>query len=109
MRHRGIKGREMARNMGIGENYLSRVRHEAPDRLSLELLDALCRELGCRVDDLLIYHQAVLALEPQEPLKRSSKTGSQTLSAEPVLEKPTAVVTAKSLGARINYLKRHRG
>ncbi len=55
MRLRGIKGRELARRMNIGENYLSRVRHEVPDRLSLTLLDALCRELGCGIGDLLEY------------------------------------------------------
>ena len=55
MRLRGIKGRELARRLNIGENYLSRVRHEVPDRLSLTLLDALCRELGCGIGDLLEY------------------------------------------------------
>lgn len=55
MRQRRAKGRQMAKRMGIGENYLSRVRHEVPDRLSLELLDGLCRELNCTIADLLEY------------------------------------------------------
>lgn len=55
MQARGVKGRELARRMNIGENYLSRVRHEVPDRLSLTLLDALCRELECDLADLLEY------------------------------------------------------
>ena len=55
MRRKRAKGREMARNMGIGENYLSRVRHEVPERLSLSLLDALCHELDCTIADLLEY------------------------------------------------------
>lgn len=55
MRTRRLKGRELARRMGIGENYLSRVRHEAPDRLSLALLDAFCRELNCTIAELLEY------------------------------------------------------
>lgn len=55
MRRKRAKGREMARRMGIGENYLSRVRHEVPDRLSLVLLDSLCHELDCTIADLLEY------------------------------------------------------
>ena len=53
MRRKKAKGREMARRMGIGENYLSRVRHEVPERLSLTLLDALCHELDCTIAELL--------------------------------------------------------
>lgn len=55
MRRRRLKGREVARAMGIGENYLSRVRHEAPDRLSLTLLNRLCSVLECSLSDLLEY------------------------------------------------------
>lgn len=63
MRQRRARGREMAKRMGIGENYLSRVRHEVPDRLSLALLDALCRELDCTIADLLEYRPS--AAPPQ--------------------------------------------
>lgn len=55
MRARRLKGRALAQRMGIGENYLSRVRHDAPDRLSLSLLDGLCRELNCSIAELLEY------------------------------------------------------
>ncbi|MEB3327750.1 MAG: helix-turn-helix transcriptional regulator [Candidatus Sericytochromatia bacterium] len=58
MRARGVKGRELARRLEIGENYLSRIRHEVPERLSLELLDGLCRELGCGIADLLEHRAA---------------------------------------------------
>jgi putative transcriptional regulator len=70
MRRKRAKGREMARNMGIGENYLSRVRHEVPERLSLTLLDALCHELDCTIADLLEYQPGPMpqpAPEPEKP------------------------------------------
>jgi len=67
LRKRGIKGRELAKAMAIGENYLSRVRHEVPDRLSLTLLDALCRELDCTIADLLEYKPAGKAKQPKAP------------------------------------------
>ncbi|MEB3196581.1 MAG: helix-turn-helix transcriptional regulator [Candidatus Sericytochromatia bacterium] len=58
MQAHNVKGRDLARRMNIGENYLSRVRHEVPDRLSLSLLESLCRELGCGIGDLLEYRPA---------------------------------------------------
>ena len=68
LRVKGVKGRELARRMAIGENYLSRVRHEVPDRLSLTLIDGLCRELGCSVADLLEYQPEPGDAAPQPPV-----------------------------------------
>lgn len=92
MRQRGIKGRELARRMNIGENYLSRVRHEVPDRLSLTLLDALCRELGCTIPDLLEYKvpsrgrkaaAVVVAAEPEAaPAKPAKPPGRAPKAAK---------------------------
>ena len=65
MRSRGVKGRDLARRLAIGENYLSRVRHEVPDRLSLQLLDGLCRELGCSIGDLLEFRQTGRPRKPK--------------------------------------------
>ena len=64
MRRKRVKGRALAARMGIGENYLSRVRHEGPERLSLSLLDTLCRELDCGVGDLLEYRPAASDTDP---------------------------------------------
>lgn len=54
LRARRIRGRELAARLGVGENYLSRIRREPPERLSLSLLDALCRELGVGIEQLLV-------------------------------------------------------
>ncbi|MFN3432165.1 MAG: helix-turn-helix domain-containing protein, partial [Candidatus Sericytochromatia bacterium] len=74
MRRKRAKGREMARRMGIGENYLSRVRHEVPDRLSLVLLDSLCHELDCTIADLLEYQPGPSpAPAPPPPVERPKR------------------------------------
>lgn len=74
MRQRRLKGREIARRMGIGENYLSRVRHEVPDRLSLSLLDALCEAMDCAIGDLLEYRPGPAeTVIPPEPRPRAVK------------------------------------
>lgn len=74
MRRKRAKGREMARRMGIGENYLSRVRHEVPDRLSLVLLDSLCHELDCTIADLLEYQPGPAPTPaPPPPVERPKR------------------------------------
>jgi DNA-binding Xre family transcriptional regulator len=99
MRRKKAKGREMARRMGIGENYLSRVRHEVPDRLSLTLLDALCHELDCTIADLLEYQPGpmpepapppppkppVSAKKPSAPRKPLPKASPQAQAAQPAM------------------------
>ncbi|MEB3220498.1 MAG: helix-turn-helix transcriptional regulator [Candidatus Sericytochromatia bacterium] len=85
MRARGVKGRELARRLEIGENYLSRIRHEVPDRLSLELLDGLCRELGCEIADLLEHRGAGKARKPAGRRLPAAKPQAQPRPApEPV-------------------------
>lgn len=91
MRRKKAKGREMARRMNIGENYLSRVRHEVPDRLSLTLLDALCHELDCTIADLLEYQPGPMPEpEPPPPPKPpvSAKKPSQQRKAAPPKAEP---------------------
>lgn len=87
LRTRGIKGRELARKMEIGENYLSRVRHEVPDRLSLSLLDALCRELDCGLSDLLEYRpdETQVTALPQPKPSAPEKKKSVPATPEPVV------------------------
>lgn len=100
LRVKGVKGRELARRMEIGENYLSRVRHEVPDRLSLELLDGLCRELGCTIADLLEYQPApgevVAPIQPARrkapvtPGKRAPRKPREAEAAEAPVASPPA-------------------
>jgi putative transcriptional regulator len=129
LRKRGIKGRELAKAMAIGENYLSRVRHEAPDRLSLSLLDALCRELDCTIADLLEY-KPMGKVKPAKRPKPEPKVitdeellaavaeafasdGDEQEAAAPTeveAAKPTETVVLKtsSLQAKLKRLKRLR-
>jgi putative transcriptional regulator len=85
MRRKRAKGREMARNMGIGENYLSRVRHEVPERLSLTLLDALCHELDCTIADLLEYQPGPMPQPAPEPEKPKRAPAPRKPKAPPVV------------------------
>lgn len=102
LRVKGIKGRELARRMAIGENYLSRVRHEVPDRLSLSLLDGLCRELGCTIADLLEY-QGTAAPAPAAPKAKSAPRKQAKAPAPEVapvaeLEEDFEAIVASALG-----------
>jgi DNA-binding Xre family transcriptional regulator len=97
MRLRGIKGRDLARRLGIGENYLSRIRREAPDRFSLSLLNALCRELDCSLVDLLDYETDGIPEAPQGPLVVESIPPEPTLTTQ-----TNASVLAKRLAALKN-------
>ncbi len=130
LRKRGIKGRELAKAMAIGENYLSRVRHEVPDRLSLTLLDALCRELDCTIADLLEYKPSVKAKHAKAPKPAPKVISDEELRAavaeafasddedaqaaaaptEVEAAKPTDSVVLKtsSLQAKLERLKRLR-
>jgi DNA-binding Xre family transcriptional regulator len=102
LRVKGIKGRELARRMEIGENYLSRVRHEVPERLSLVLLDGLCRELGCSIADLLEFRpgqtEAVAAPVPaKRPAagRKAARGRARDLATEPTsIEDPISVEEA---------------
>lgn len=96
MRQKRVKGRQLAKRMGIGENYLSRVRHEVPDRLSLSLLDALCRELECDLSDLLEYRPAEgegaqKAVAPPPPVvARPARPAAQPVVLPEEVEPPLA-------------------
>lgn len=103
MRRKRAKGREMARAMGIGENYLSRVRHEVPDRLSLTLLDALCVELDCTIADLLEYRpgpqpmpEAASAPAPARP-RRAPAARRPKAAIAPPLAPPEAAPAAMAI------------
>lgn len=126
LRKRGIKGRELAKKMAIGENYLSRVRHEVPDRLSLTLLDALCRELDCTIGDLLEYKPSGKAKKPKAPKPEPKPISDEELlaavaeafaadedeaevaPAEPAKATETVVLKTSSLQAKLDRLKRLR-
>jgi putative transcriptional regulator len=92
MRRKRAKGREMARRMGIGENYLSRVRHEMPDRLSLTLLDALCHELDCTIDDLLEYQPGPMVAPEPPPVLPAKPPKSAKKPPTPKKALPEAAV-----------------
>lgn len=94
MRRKRAKGREMARNMGIGENYLSRVRHEVPERLSLTLLDALCHELDCTIADLLEYQPGPMPQPAPEPEKPKRAPAPRKPKAPPVVAAAVAAEPA---------------
>lgn len=132
LRRKGIKGRDLAKRMAIGENYLSRVRHEIPDRLSLSLLDALCRELECGIEDLLEYQEGpqpdvadrVRRRRPAEPTildkqVRPMHTGPlvhpdvlpdplPVVAEEPPASPPGAYLKTNALSSRLNQLRRKK-
>jgi 2-oxoglutarate dehydrogenase E2 component (dihydrolipoamide succinyltransferase) len=95
MRRKRAKGREMARRMGIGENYLSRVRHEVPDRLSLVLLDSLCHELDCTIADLLEYRPGPSPVPaPPPPVEKPKRPAAPRRAKAAAAPEPAVVEAA---------------
>jgi len=52
---RKLKIADVARDTGINRGTITRMYHETAQRVDLEALDALCRYLDCRVEDLLEF------------------------------------------------------
>jgi putative transcriptional regulator len=46
---------EVARSAGISRGALHRLYHDRVGAVDLQILDALCRELGCQVGELFCY------------------------------------------------------
>lgn len=101
LRSRRVRGRDLAARLGVGENYLSRIRREPPERLSLKLLDALCRELNVGLEELLVQvpdgpsSGVQVALPPPVAVPRRGQlrlprpAAKAPLEAEPPAEAPT--------------------
>lgn len=94
LRARRIRGRELAARLGVGENYLSRIRREPPERLSLSLLDALCRELNVGIEQLLVQvpdeGEGVSVAPPPPIAVRPRRRTSPARTAPPVAAAPLA-------------------
>lgn len=108
LRSQRIRGRDLAARLGVGENYLSRIRREPPERLSLALLDALCRELGVGIDELLVQvpdeGEGGVSVAPPPPLQvRPRVRHTEAAKASPKAPKPApappAVEAAKAPAA----------
>lgn len=55
MKARGIKGKDLARTVGMSEVNLSRVKGGKARMVKLVTLEAICRELRCQPGDLMRY------------------------------------------------------
>ena len=55
MKARGIKGKDLARTVGMSEVNLSRVKRGKARMGKLVTLEAICRELRCQPGDLMRY------------------------------------------------------
>ena len=53
----GIKGKDLATEVGIHPGYLSQIENERAPGLSVSLLARLCRALGVRPDALMEWDQ----------------------------------------------------
>ena len=61
LEERGINAVELSRRTGITETNLSRLRNGNVGAIRFSTLTALCRELDCKIEDLLAYEpEAVL-------------------------------------------------
>jgi len=52
---RKLKISDVARDTGLNRGTLTRLYHETAERVELDTLSALCRYLGCGIDELLEY------------------------------------------------------
>lgn len=52
---RGINAVELSKKTGITETNLSRLRNGNVGAIRFSTLTALCRELNCKIEDLLTY------------------------------------------------------
>ena len=52
---RRVKISELSRDTGINRGTLTRLYHETAERVELDVLDGLCRYLGCTLGELLEY------------------------------------------------------
>lgn len=50
---RRLKISDVVRDTGINRGTVTRLYHETAERVELDVLDVLCRYLGCAVGDLL--------------------------------------------------------
>jgi putative transcriptional regulator len=55
MGERKLKISDVARDTGINRGTLTRLYHETAERIELDVINALCRYLNCRISDLLEY------------------------------------------------------
>jgi putative transcriptional regulator len=55
LEERGISAVELSRRTGITETNLSRLRNGNVGAMRFSTLTALCRELNCKIEDLLAY------------------------------------------------------
>jgi putative transcriptional regulator len=55
LRDRGISAYELSRKIGITEGNLSNLRNGKVSAIRFSTLTALCRELNCKIEDLLAY------------------------------------------------------
>lgn len=55
MKARGVKGKDLARTVGMSEVNLSRVKRGKARMVKLATLEAICRELRCQPGDLMRY------------------------------------------------------
>lgn len=55
MKARGIKGKDLARTVGMSEVNLSRAKRGKARMVKLVTLEAICRELRCQPGDLMRY------------------------------------------------------
>lgn len=54
---RNISNKQLAKAIGVGQVYVSRLRNNAPERLDIDLLGKLCKALNCQPGDLLQYKE----------------------------------------------------
>lgn len=50
-----LKIADVARDTGVNRGTITRMYHETATRVDLEVIDALCRYLGCRIEQLFEY------------------------------------------------------
>tara|TARA_R110000751_G_scaffold41606_1_gene97489 strand:+ start:132 stop:347 length:216 start_codon:yes stop_codon:yes gene_type:complete len=53
MGERKLKVTDVARDTGINRGTITRLYHETATRIELDVIEELCRYLGCEVGDLL--------------------------------------------------------
>ena len=55
LRERNLNQTQLAAQVGVDKNTISRWNRHGRKHISIDVLDALCRELGVTVGDLIVY------------------------------------------------------
>ena len=55
LKERGVSSKKLASELGVTPQTVSRIVSGKSKSISVNLIDAICRSLNCKVDDIMTY------------------------------------------------------